>query len=215
MDNLQRKTKNLCLLQKRYRLCSNYGISIPQEHVYERFGYRAQINRIQHTFGKEKVSFKLSRNLLQKIYRSGGVNSSQLIFFCWVMDVFFVVAVVQSYSGLKLCSPFKKNTVRKKLFLSVCHCLDPKISLREMNDLYPHAGQCVTLLERISSTCNFARCCWCCVYREEERTGLLLYYWTWTNLVFVWSYHRTSFLSLFEIFCNLHIQPIQLLTKIP
>ena len=56
------------------------------------------------------------------------------------MDVFFVVAVIQSYSGLKLCSPFKKNTVRKNLFLSVCHCLDPKISLREMNDLYPHGG---------------------------------------------------------------------------
>ena len=32
----------------------------------------------------------------------------------------------------------KKNTVRKNLFLCVCHCLDPKISLREMNDLYPH-----------------------------------------------------------------------------
>ena len=56
------------------------------------------------------------------------------------MDVFFVLAVIQSHSGLKLCSPFKKNTVRKSLFLSVCHCLDPKISLREMNDLYPHGG---------------------------------------------------------------------------
>ena len=56
------------------------------------------------------------------------------------MDVFFVVAVIQSYSGLKLCSPFKKNTVRKNLFLSVCHCLDPKISLREMNHFYPHGG---------------------------------------------------------------------------
>ena len=56
------------------------------------------------------------------------------------MDVFFVVAVIQSYSGLKLCSPFRNNTVRKNLFLSVCHCLDPKISLREMNELYPHGG---------------------------------------------------------------------------
>ena len=26
--------------------------------------------------------------------------------------------------------------MRKNLFLSICHCLDPKISLREMNDLY-------------------------------------------------------------------------------
>ena len=29
--------------------------------------------------------------------------------FCWDMDVFSVVAVIQSYSGLKLCSPFKKT----------------------------------------------------------------------------------------------------------
>ena len=63
-----------------------------------------------------------------------------MILFCWEMDVFFVVAVIQSYSGLKFCSPFKKNTVRKNLFLSVCHCLDPKISLREMNDFCPHGG---------------------------------------------------------------------------
>ena len=56
------------------------------------------------------------------------------------MDVFFVVAIIQSYSGLKLYSPFEKNTLRKNLFLSVCPCLDPKISLRELNDLYPHGG---------------------------------------------------------------------------
>ena len=58
---------------------------------------------------EKKVSFKLSRNILQKVYRGGGVNSSQLILFCWEMDVFVVVAVIQSYSGLKLCSPFKKT----------------------------------------------------------------------------------------------------------
>ena len=34
--------------------------------------------------------------------------------------------------------PIQKNTVRKNLFLTACHCLDPKISLREMNDLCPH-----------------------------------------------------------------------------
>ena len=56
------------------------------------------------------------------------------------MDVFLVVAVIQSYTGLNPCSPFKKNTVRKNLFLSVCRCLDPKVSLREMNDFYPHGG---------------------------------------------------------------------------
>ena len=30
--------------------------------------------------------------------------------------------------------------MRKNLFLSVCPCLDPKISLREMNELYPRGG---------------------------------------------------------------------------
>ena len=35
------------------------------------------------------------------------------------MEVFFVVALIQSYSGLKLCSPFKNNTVRKNVFFWV------------------------------------------------------------------------------------------------
>ena len=69
-----------------------------------------------NTLLEKKKYFKLSRNLLQKIYRSGGVNSSQLILFCWEMAVFFVVAVIQSYSGLKLCSPFKKNSEEKFIF---------------------------------------------------------------------------------------------------
>ena len=30
----------------------------------------------------------------------------------------------------------------------------------------------------------------------------------------VWSYHRTSYLSLFEVFCTFHIQTLQLLTEI-
>ena len=141
------------------------------------------------------------------------------------MDVFFVVAVIQSYSGLKLCSPFRNNTVRKNLFLSVCHCLDPKISLRLMNELYPHGGligygdsyldSVLRYSKVFLSTCHFARCCWCCVYREAERTGLLLYDWTWTKLGFFRSYHRTSILSPFEVFCTFQIQPIQLLNKIP
>ena len=90
----------------------------------------------------QKTKYLLSylKTFFQKIYRGGGDNATQLTIFRWEMDVFFVVAVIQSYSGLKLCSPFKKNTDRKNLFLSVCHCLDPKTSLREMNDLYRHGG---------------------------------------------------------------------------
>ena len=42
--------------------------------------------------------------------------------------------------GIELCSQSKKNTVRRYLFFSVCHCLHPKIAFREMNDLYPHGG---------------------------------------------------------------------------
>ena len=30
--------------------------------------------------------------------------------------------------------------MRKNLFLSVCHWLDPKFSLRKMNEMYPHGG---------------------------------------------------------------------------
>ena len=74
MDNLQRKKKSLCLLQNRYRLFRHYGISIPQKHVYESLRYRAQSNRIQHIFTEKKLFFKLSRNLLQKIYRGGWDN---------------------------------------------------------------------------------------------------------------------------------------------
>ena len=93
-----------------------------------------------NTLLRKKVSFNLTRNLLQKHYRGRGDNSSQLTLISWEMDVFSFVVVIQSYSGLKRCFPFKRNTVRKSLFLSVCHCLDPKISLREMNDLHPHGG---------------------------------------------------------------------------
>ena len=56
------------------------------------------------------------------------------------MDVRFLVTVLHFYSALKYLFPFRRNTVRKNLFLSVCHCLDPKISMREMNILYPHGG---------------------------------------------------------------------------
>ena len=47
------------------------------------------------------------------------------------MNVLFLVNVFRFYSGLKL--RFTKKTVRKNLFLSVCHCLDENISLHEMD----------------------------------------------------------------------------------
>ena len=56
------------------------------------------------------------------------------------MDVRFLVTVLHFYSALNYLFPFRRNTVRKNLFLSVCHCLDPKISMREINILYPHGG---------------------------------------------------------------------------
>ena len=36
--------------------------------------------------------------------------------------------------------PFQKNRVRKNMFVSVCHCLDPKICQREMDIVYLHSG---------------------------------------------------------------------------
>ena len=42
--------------------------------------------------------------------------------------------------GIETLFPNKKNTLKKSLSLSVCHRLDPKISLREMIELYPHGG---------------------------------------------------------------------------
>ena len=69
-----------------------------------------------NTLLQKKKAFKLSRNLLQKIYRWRWDNSSQLTLFCWELDVFFVVAVIQSYSGLKVCSPFKQTQWGKIYF---------------------------------------------------------------------------------------------------
>ena len=40
---------------------------------------------------KKKVTFKLSRNLLQKIYRGGVDNSLQLTVFRWEMEVFLLL----------------------------------------------------------------------------------------------------------------------------
>ena len=140
------------------------------------------------------------------------------------MDVFFVVAVIQSYSGLKLCSPFKKNTVRKNLFLSVCHRLDPKVSLREMNDLYPHGGFIGYGDSYLDSVLRYSK-----VFRlhaifhgaagamyTEKRKGPGYCYIIGRGPNSCLFDHITGlFLSLFEVFCTLHIQPIQLLAKIP
>ena len=54
------------------------------------------------------------------------------------MDVLFLVNVFRFYSGLKL--RLTNNTVRKNLFLSVCHCLDKNISLHEMDQEFPFGG---------------------------------------------------------------------------
>ena len=54
------------------------------------------------------------------------------------MDVLFLVNVFRFYSGLKL--RFTKKTVRKILFLSVCHCLDENIALHEMDQEFPFGG---------------------------------------------------------------------------
>ena len=54
------------------------------------------------------------------------------------MDVLFLVKVFRFYSGLKL--RFTKITVRKNLFLSVCHCLDENISLHKMDQEFLFGG---------------------------------------------------------------------------
>ena len=42
--------------------------------------------------------------------------------------------------GIETLFSLQKQHSEEKVFLSVFHCLDPKISLREMNELYPHGG---------------------------------------------------------------------------
>ena len=54
------------------------------------------------------------------------------------MDVLFLVNVFRFYSELKF--RFTKNTVRKNLFLCVCHCLDENIPLHEMDQEFPFGG---------------------------------------------------------------------------
>ena len=54
------------------------------------------------------------------------------------MDVLFLVKVFRFYSGLKL--RFTKITVRKNLFLSVCHCLDENISPHKMDQEFLFGG---------------------------------------------------------------------------
>ena len=47
------------------------------------------------------------------------------------MDVLFLISVFRLYPGLKVT--FKRNSVRKNLFLSACFCWDSGLSLREMD----------------------------------------------------------------------------------
>ena len=109
--------------------------------------------------------------------------------------------------------------------MSVCHCLDQKISLREMNELYPHCGLIGYGDSYLDSLLRYAKV-FClhailhdaagAVYTEKRKgPGYCYMIGRGPKLLFVWSYHRTSFLSLFEVFCTFHIQPIQLLNKIP
>ena len=132
------------------------------------------------------------------------------------MDVRFLVTVLHFYSALKFLFPFRRNTVRKNLFLSVCHCLDPKISMREMNILYPHGGLIgygnsnLDTLLRFSkvSICNSTRCSWCCLCREWKRAGILLCDWTWTQFMFFGSHNGTLLLFVFEDICPLYFQSV-------
>ena len=54
------------------------------------------------------------------------------------MDVLFLISVLRLYPGLKMS--FEYNSVRKKLFLSACFCLDSGISLREMDQIFKFGG---------------------------------------------------------------------------
>ena len=47
------------------------------------------------------------------------------------MDVPFLMSIFRLYPGLKMS--FKRNSVRKNLFLSACFCWDSRLSLREMD----------------------------------------------------------------------------------
>ena len=52
------------------------------------------------------------------------------------MDVLFLVNVFRFYVGMNVSFP--QNTRRKNLFLSVCQCLDDRVSMREMDQLFPY-----------------------------------------------------------------------------
>ena len=54
------------------------------------------------------------------------------------MDVLFLVNVFRFYVGMNVSFP--QNTRRKNLFLSVCQCLDDRVSMREMDQLFPYGG---------------------------------------------------------------------------
>ena len=74
------------------------------------------------------------------MYCSGRTISSQLILTSLRIEVCILVAVLQYYSGVKCCYPFKRKIVRENLFFSVCTCFDPKIILLGKDVLYLHGG---------------------------------------------------------------------------
>ena len=134
------------------------------------------------------------------------------------MDVCFIVAVIHFYSGMINSFPFKRHAMRKNLYLSVFHCLGPKIRLREMDFLYPHGGLIGYGNSNLDTMAGFSD-----VFRldaklhdaagavqaERKLTGLLLCVWTWTQFLF-FSGHITGFryclylkiflLSIFSLF---------------
>ena len=54
------------------------------------------------------------------------------------MDVLFLISVFRLYPGMKMT--FKRNSVRKNLFLSACFCWDSALILHEMDQKFKFGG---------------------------------------------------------------------------
>ena len=160
---------------------------------------------------------------LQKIYRGGRSNSSQFTLFCWEMYVFLVFGFIQPYSGLKLCSPFKTTQWGKVYFwVFVTAWIQKSPCLRWTT--------CTLKVDLLVMVIHTWTVCYvtlkCFVYMQFcmmlpvlciQRRGKDRLIATWldvdqTRVCLVIS--QDFFLSLFEMFCTFHIQPVQLLTKI-
>ena len=127
--------------------------------------------------------------------------------------------------GIETLFPIQKNTVRKNLFLSICHCLDPKISLREMNELYPHGGLIGygdSYLDSVLSHSKVFRLrailhdAAGAVYTEKRKgPGCCYMIGRGPNWCLFRHIPGLLFCLYLKFFCTFHIQPIQLLNKIP